>query len=173
MRRRTQRRHAPELRFCVTGDEPPLPVVAVGRRAQFADHRGRRRDHALEEQVKWPPISSKALKQCMQTVAMNVGAAVDQEMSVQFGLMLDYAMMQMEYTDIVPVIDYGSCVLLQFVLLLFVYRSSVLYCIFQGLGTGTRNSRRDLPDGCGCPMPDQHTSWTGRVTREPLFATSA
>ncbi|ETN23340.1 hypothetical protein PPTG_02934 [Phytophthora nicotianae INRA-310] len=38
---------------------------------------------------KWPPISSKALKACMHTVAKNVGVVIDQELGVSFGLMFD------------------------------------------------------------------------------------
>lgn len=38
---------------------------------------------------KWLPISSKSLKQCMQTVARNVRAVVGREMGSSFGLMFD------------------------------------------------------------------------------------
>ncbi|KAJ8552644.1 hypothetical protein ON010_g9904 [Phytophthora cinnamomi] len=69
----------------VAGDEPPLPVVAMGRRAQPADYRGRRRDHALDEQV------TAHLVQVLETVHVdgdkNMGAVVDREMRVLFGLM--------------------------------------------------------------------------------------
>ncbi|ETO73329.1 hypothetical protein F444_10715 [Phytophthora nicotianae P1976] len=38
---------------------------------------------------KWPPISSKALKACMHTVAKNVSVVIDQELGVSFGLMFN------------------------------------------------------------------------------------
>ncbi|ETL88557.1 hypothetical protein L917_12373, partial [Phytophthora nicotianae] len=82
-----KQRHPPELWLRFPGDKPPLPVVAVvvERNLPISEVD----NDVTRSMSKWPPISSKALKACMHTVAKNVGVVIDQELGVSFGLMFN------------------------------------------------------------------------------------